>query len=124
MLPKTFRGANLDPLRRRDVAGDPTLDHDRDALDLGVHYRALADDEGILCRNLALDLPLDATRALAHELAGDPAALAEERTRGICLQGRDCIPLTLEHLLHLPGWRRNGAHLLLGPRTFAARPSK
>src|SRR6185503_72970 len=73
------RRPQLEPLARRHVAGHLTFDDDRGARDLRVHQGALADREHVLRGDLAVDLSLDATRALEDELARDLRSLAEER---------------------------------------------
>src|SRR5882672_11339311 len=96
--------ADLETLARRDVPGHLAVHHDRGTVDLRVDDRALADRERILCGDFPLDVPLDPHRTLEHELAGDPASLAEERARPTRLLDLGLVTVAVEHL-HLP-WRR------------------
>ena len=96
------RSSYLEALLSRDVARDPSVDHDGATRDLRVHDSALTDDERVLRRDLALHMPLDAHRPVELQLAGDPAALAEECARTARLSGLNSLPL--EHL-RLPGYR-------------------
>src|SRR6266849_40939 len=103
------RGQELEPLAGRDIAGDLGVHDDRGPGDLRAHQRALADRERVLRRDFALDLPLDAHRALERELAGDPATLAKKRAGPARLLHLGSVALALEHL-NLPShrsWRRH-----------------
>src|SRR5262245_21303427 len=94
---------DLEPLPGRDVARDLPVHDDRAAVDLCIDDGALADRQGVLRRDLALDVSFDANRAFEGELAGDAAPLAENRARRSRLVRFGLLPLTFEHLHH--PWR-------------------
>src|SRR5437762_13667316 len=77
------------------------MNHDRRSRDLRTDDRALADREGVLGDDLALDLTLDPNCTFEGELAGDPTSFPEKRgpSPGFVRLGL----LALEHL-RLP-WR-------------------
>src|SRR5262249_25679612 len=87
------------------VARHLPVDDDARAAHLGLHHRALADDEGVLGRDLALDVTLDPAGPLEDHLAGDATPLAEEGARAARLAALSVVPLALGHP-HLPRGRR------------------
>jgi len=78
------------------------VNDDGAARDLGIHDRALPDDQRVLRRDLSVHVTFDADGALELQLARHMASLAEKRARTARLSGLNSLPL--EHL-RLPGCR-------------------